>query len=184
MQRLSLGSDPARQRALAREHSQMRRYRRPGAASAGPAPARRASGLRKTAAAARGAQLRAGRYASRRRLVRARARKSVRTNSAVCADLRAAGTCPGLRPVPMVRRIEIAGPVVAGLAAGLADRVARRSRRPARAAGRSLRCKSWYSICRTVSDRSGRVALASLPRRRSAALKPGACGAPLRGCGA
>ncbi len=47
-----------------------------------------------------------------------------------------------------------------------------------------LCCKSWYSICRTVSDRSGRVALASLPRPRSAALKPGACGAPLRGCGA
>jgi Mg2+/Co2+ transporter CorC len=45
-------------------------------------------------------------------------------------------------------------------------------------------CKSRHSICRTVSDRSGRVALASLPRRRSAALKPGACGAPLRGCGA
>jgi PAS domain S-box-containing protein len=45
-------------------------------------------------------------------------------------------------------------------------------------------CKSRYSICRTVSDRSGRVALASLPRPRSAALKPGASGAPLRGCGA
>ena len=47
-----------------------------------------------------------------------------------------------------------------------------------------LICKSRYSICRTLSDRSGRAALASLPRRRSAALKPGACGAPLRGCGA
>ena len=48
----------------------------------------------------------------------------------------------------------------------------------------NMKCKSRYSICRTLSDRSGRAALASLPRRRSAALKPGACGAPLRGCGA
>ena len=48
----------------------------------------------------------------------------------------------------------------------------------------SMSCKSRYSICRTLSDRSERAALASLPRRRSAALKPGACGAPLRGCGA
>ena len=45
-------------------------------------------------------------------------------------------------------------------------------------------CKNRDLICRTASDRGGRVALASLPRRRSAALKPGACGAPLRGCGA
>ena len=45
-------------------------------------------------------------------------------------------------------------------------------------------CKNRHLICRTASDRGGRVALASLPRRRSAALKPGACGAPLRGCGA
>jgi len=45
-------------------------------------------------------------------------------------------------------------------------------------------CKSRCSICMTVPDRSGRVALPSLLRRRSAALKPGACSASLRGCGA
>ena len=43
-------------------------------------------------------------------------------------------------------------------------------------------CKSWYSTWRTVSDdsRTGLVHCASAGR---AAVKSGASGAPLRGCG-
>ncbi len=45
-------------------------------------------------------------------------------------------------------------------------------------------CETWHSTCRTVSDQIETDGLPQGPSAGRAALKPGAFGAPLRGCGA
>jgi hypothetical protein len=113
-------------------------YGRSGAASADPAPACRAIGLRKTGPprpctrsfAPRGPHPGAG----------SRAREEIGAYRLRSLRGPADRDLPRRPPCALMdRRIGIAGPGVARLPAALADRVARRSRRPARAAGRVLR---------------------------------------------